>query len=133
LPFQLEAASKRQSEDPSENQYVQVTQNTRLNNRVLDLRTPSNQAIMRLKSKFSNSFRNFLNDESFVEINTPKLVGGAVEGGAEVFKLDYYDQKACLAQSPQLYKQMCLLGDLDKVYEFGPAFRAEDSHTSKHL
>jgi aspartyl-tRNA synthetase len=133
LPFQLDAASKRQTEETEENKYVSVTQNTRLNNRVLDLRVPANQAIMRIKSKFSNYFRDFLNDRSFVEINTPKIVGGTTEGGAEAFKVNYYGKDACLAQSPQFYKQMALLGDFDKVYEFGPAYRAEESHTSKHL
>ena len=78
---------------------------TRLDNRVIDLRTPANQAIFRLQSAVCQLFREALLKESFVEIHTPKLIGGASEGGASVFKLSYMGQPACLAQSPQLYKQ----------------------------
>jgi aspartyl-tRNA synthetase len=69
----------------------------------------------------------------FVEIHSPKLIGGSSEGGANVFKLKYFNQDACLAQSPQLYKQMALCGDLQRVFEIGPVFRAEDSNTNRHL
>jgi aspartyl-tRNA synthetase len=68
-----------------------------------------------------------------VEIHSPKLIGGTSEGGANVFKLEYFGQPACLAQSPQLYKQMALCGDLGRVFEIGPVFRAEHSYTNRHL
>ncbi|MDA9080600.1 hypothetical protein N9M16_04140 [Candidatus Dependentiae bacterium] len=68
-----------------------------------------------------------------MEIHTPKLIGGASEGGASVFKLDYMGQSACLAQSPQLYKQMAVESDLERVFEIGPVFRAENSNTHRHL
>ena len=61
--------------------------------------------------------------EGFQEIHTPKLIGGASEGGAAVFKLQYFGQPSCLAQSPQLYKQMAVMGGLDRVFEVGPVFR----------
>ena len=68
----------------------------------------------------------------FVEIQTPKLIAGASEGGSEVFKLKYFGRDACLAQSPQLYKQMCAAGaDFGKVFEIGPVFRAENSNTHR--
>lgn len=69
----------------------------------------------------------------FVEIHSPKLIGGASEGGANVFQLKYFEQDACLAQSPQLYKQMALCADLQRVFEVGPVFRAENSNTNRHL
>jgi aspartyl/asparaginyl-tRNA synthetase len=69
-----------------------------------------------------------------VEIHSPKLLGGASEGGANVFKLKYFGQDACLAQSPQFYKQMtAACGDFERVFEIGPVFRAEDSNTHRHL
>jgi aspartyl-tRNA synthetase len=70
----------------------------------------------------------------FVEIQTPKLVGGASEGGSAVFRLEYFGEPACLAQSPQLYKQMCAAcSDFERVFEIGPVFRAESSNTHRHL
>lgn len=69
----------------------------------------------------------------FIEIHSPKMIGGSSEGGANVFKFKYFNTDACLAQSPQLYKQMALCGDFDRVFEIGPVFRAEDSNTNRHL
>jgi len=110
-----------------------VKQDVRLNNRIIDLRVPTNQAIMRLQSGVCNIYRTFLYTKDFVEIHTPKLIGGSSEGGANVFKLKYFEQDACMAQSPQLYKQMALCGDLQRVFEIGPVFRAENSNTNRHL
>lgn len=78
-------------------------------------------------------FRQFLLSEDFVEIHTPKLIAGSSEGGASVFKLDYLGKPACLAQSPQLHKQMAICGDFGRVFEIGAVFRAEDSFTHRHL
>jgi aspartyl-tRNA synthetase len=78
-------------------------------------------------------FRQVLLSEGFVGIHTPKLIGGSSEGGAAVFKLDYNGQAACLAQSPQLHKQMAVCGGFGRVFEVGPVFRAEDSDTHRHL
>lgn len=70
----------------------------------------------------------------FTEIQTPKLVGGASEGGSAVFRLDYFGEPACLAQSPQLFKQMCAAcSDFERVFEIGPVFRAESSNTHRTL
>lgn len=77
---------------------------TRLDHRVIDLRTPAKQAIFKVQSGVSQLFREFLVDRNFIEIRTPKLIGGASEGGTNVFKLQYFNKPACLAQSPQLYK-----------------------------
>ncbi|XP_039850983.1 aspartate--tRNA ligase 2, cytoplasmic-like [Panicum virgatum] len=78
-------------------------------------------------------FREFLLSESFVGIHTPKLIQGSSEGGASVFNLLYNGQPACLGQSPQLHKQMAICGGFERVFEIGPVFRAENSHTHKHL
>ena len=79
---------------------VVVGQDIRLNNRIIDLRVPSNQALMRLQSGVCFLFRDFLYGRGFTEIHSPKLIGGTSEGGSNVFRLDYFGQEACLAQSP---------------------------------
>eukprot|EP01059_Diplonema_ambulator_P030836 TRINITY_DN5447_c0_g1_i1.p1 TRINITY_DN5447_c0_g1~~TRINITY_DN5447_c0_g1_i1.p1 ORF type:complete len:621 (+),score=283.73 TRINITY_DN5447_c0_g1_i1:39-1865(+) len=126
LPFQVaDAAGLTEG--------ISVDDDTRLKTRWLDMRTPANQAIWRLKSKVCQYFREYLTGDQFVEIQTPKIIPAASEGGASVFKLGYFGKQAYLAQSPQLYKQMVLQGDLNRVFEVGPVFRAEDSNTHRHL
>lgn len=111
-----------------------VSQVVRLNNRWIDMRTPANQAIFRLSSGVCTLFREALLVKGFVEIQTPKLLAGASEGGSEVFTTTYFGKPACLAQSPQLYKQMAAAcSDLERVFEIGPVFRAENSQTHRHL
>jgi aspartyl-tRNA synthetase len=137
LPFEVidaarSAAVIAQAAEKGE-QYVTVAQDTRLDNRVVDLRTPANQAIFKVQSAVTQLFRESLLSEGFVEIHTPKLLGGASEGGAAVFRTDYLGRPACLAQSPQFYKQMAVCGDLARVFEIGPVFRAEKSDTHRHL
>ena len=97
---------------------------TRLDNRVIDLRTTAKQAIFRISSGVCQLFREYLTNNDFVEIHTPKLIAGSSEDGANVFALQYFGKKSCLAQSPQLYKQMCVMGDFQRVFEIGPVFRA---------
>ncbi|XP_028779365.1 aspartate--tRNA ligase 2, cytoplasmic [Neltuma alba] len=137
LPINIEDAARSEIEIEKAlqagEQLVRVNQDTRLNHRVLDLRTPANQGIFRIQSQVVNVFRQFLSSEGFVEIHTPKLISGSSEGGAAVFRLDYKGQPACLAQSPQLHKQMSICGDFGRVFEIGPVFRAEDSFTHRHL
>ncbi|KIW87010.1 aspartate-tRNA(Asn) ligase [Cladophialophora bantiana CBS 173.52] len=110
-----------------------ISDRIRLSNRILDLRTPSTQAIFRVQSAVCRTFRRYLDDRGFLEIHTPKLQGGATEGGADVFKLDYFGRPAILAQSPQLAKQMCISADFPCVFEVGPVFRAENSNTPRHM
>lgn len=137
LPINIEDAARSEAEIEKAlqagEQLVRVNQDTRLNYRVLDTRTPANQGIFRIQSQISNIFRQFLLGLDFVEIHTPKTIGGSSEGGASVFKFDYKGQPACLAQSPQLHKQMAICGDFGRVFEIGPVFRAEDSYTHRHL
>ncbi|KAL7202814.1 hypothetical protein ACSBR1_034309 [Camellia fascicularis] len=137
LPINIEDAARGEIEIEKAlqagKQLVRVNQDTRLNFRVLDLRTPANQGIFRVQCQVENIFRQFLLADGFVGIHTPKLIGGSSEGGSAVFKLDYKGQPACLAQSPQLHKQLAICGDFGRVFEIGPVFRAEDSYTHRHL
>lgn len=104
----------------------------RLDARALDLRNPKTAAIFRLRSAGLRVIRDTLRSEGFIEVNTPKIIGSASEGGANLFGFDYFKRKGYLAQSPQLYKEQLTLG-LDRVFEIGPYFRAENSHTVRHL
>ena len=124
---------KEEKEKEKEKKEIVVKMNTRLDNRVMDLRVPTTQALFKLQGGVCHLFREYLDKLGFVEIHTPKLIGGASEGGSNVFKFNYFGQEACLAQSPQLYKQMCIIADFKGVYEVGAVFRAENSMTSRHL
>eukprot|EP00947_MAST-08B_sp_MAST-8B-sp1_P002162 g2162.t1 len=113
---------------------IQVGLSTLLDHRTIDLRVPANQGIIRIRSGVMQLFREFLHKRGFCEVSTPKILGGSSEGGSECFGLDYFGQEACLAQSPQLYKQMtAACSGLEKVFEIGPVFRAEKSLTRRHL
>lgn len=105
---------------------------TRLDYRFLDLRREENNLFFRCETLLEHAFREYCVNNNFIEIHTPKIAAGAAESGAEVFKIDYFGQTACLSQSPQFYKQMAMAAGFDKVFEIGPAFRAENSHTSYH-
>merc|ERR1712127_628817 len=87
----------------------------------------------RLEAGVCSLFRETLAKKGFVEIHTPKIISAASEGGANVFKVSYFKGSAFLAQSPQLYKQMAIAADFDRVYTVGGVFRAEDSNTHRHL
>ncbi|KAJ1610290.1 aspartate-tRNA ligase [Cryptosporidium canis] len=132
LPFQLKDANRIET-DEEDSTIIKVLQDVRLDNRVLDLRTYLSQAIFRIQSEVCRLIREFLLEMEFVEIHTPKILPGASESGATVFKVDYFSNTACLAQSPQLHKQMSICGDLERVFEIGPVFRAENSNTHRHL
>lgn len=128
LPYSLEDASRGEGEEGPK-----VNFDTRLNARWLDLRTPATNAVFRIQSRVCQYFREYLLDNEFVEIHVPKIVNTASEGGANVFKLQYFQRAAYLAQSPQLHKQITIQGDLPRVFEVGPVFRAENSNTHRHL
>lgn len=100
--------------------------------RALNLRNLQEQKIFKIRASLNRYIREYLQEHEFVEIQTPKLLAEATEGGAEVFKLDYFGKQATLAQSPQFYKQM-MVGAFERVYEIGPTFRAEPSATTRHI
>ena len=112
---------------------VNVELSTRLDNRFMDLRRPHVNAMFRLRGKVLQFGREHLISEGFFETHTPKIVATATEGGADLFPMQFYDRPAFLNQSPQLFKQLCMSGGLERVFEIGPAFRAEQSDTYRHL
>ena len=105
---------------------------TLFENRVVGLRNIQEQKIFKIRSDLNRYIREFLNSKDFIEIQTPKLIAAATEGGSEVFKLDYFGKEAFLAQSPQFYKQI-MVGVFERVFEIGPAYRAEPSATTRHV
>ena len=105
---------------------------TRLDYRWIDLRTEKNLLMFRVQTCFVGAMRQYLLENNFIEIHTPKLIGAASESGADVFELKYFDRKAYLAQSPQFYKQMAMAAGFERIFETGPVFRAEKSFTNKH-
>lgn len=135
LPFNIEDAARNTSAATSDADALQLTvlRDQRLDFRWIDLRTPANQGIMRIQSAVGQFFREFLIQEGFTEIHSPKIIGAASESGASVFKLGYFGDDAFLAQSPQLYKQMAICADMKRVFEIAPVFRAENSNTHRHL
>jgi aspartyl-tRNA synthetase len=104
----------------------------RLDARALDLCQEENTAVFKVQHTALEAIRNFLFERGFVEVHTPRIIASATEGGAALFSVEYFDRKAFLAQSPQLYKEQLVLS-LEKVFEVGPFFRAEESHTRRHL
>jgi len=105
----------------------------RLNERFADLRRHDIRAIFIVKNEVLNGIRDYLDQNNFIEVHTPKIVAAGAEGGASLFSLEYFGQKAYLAQSPQLFKQTLMATGLDRVYEISPAFRAEKSDTIRHM
>ena len=105
---------------------------TRLDLRAVDLRRPYLQSIFNIRYSVLNSCREFLRQEGFIEVNTPKIIATATEGGATLFPIFYYDREAFLTQSPQLYKEQLTMA-FENVFEIGPIFRAEPSRTNRHL
>lgn len=111
---------------------VESNLDTRLDSRALDLRNPKVLNIFVLRSGVLRTIRDFFSEHYFIEVNTPKIIGSASEGGSNLFSFDYFKRKGYLAQSPQLYKEQLILS-LDRVFEIAPYFRAENSHTLRHL
>jgi len=105
----------------------------RLDYRWVDLRSNKNSLMVEVSSFFFEKLREFCIQNNFIQIHTPKILGVASEGGANVFEVKYFDRKAYLAQSPQFHKQMAIASDIERVFSIGPAFRAEKSYTTRHL
>ena len=104
----------------------------RIDWRYLDLRRPDRRLIFEVQTTAEHAMRDYWRKEGFIELHSPKLMGSASESGAELFKVDYFDRIAYLAQSPQFYKQMAMAAGFGKVFEVGPVFRANPSFTSRH-
>lgn len=134
VPLEIRVLNRAESPlplDPSEK--VPADLDTRLDNRFLDLRRPKITALFKLRSEMLRAVRDTFYREGFIEVNTPKLVASATEGGTELFPLSYFEREAFLSQSPQLYKQMLMAAGFERVFEIGPIFRAEEHNTRRHL
>ena len=112
---------------------VETDMDTRFNSRFLDLRKPEIGRIFQAKPAILWGIRNFLMSQGFTEVQTPKTVSAATEGGAELFHVKYFEKNIFLNQSPQLYKEMLVASGVERVFEVGPAFRAEEHNTPRHL
>ena len=134
VPKRVEVLSEAKPELPLDvTGRVPANLDTRLDARFMDLRSERVKQIFLLRARVLKLAREFLDARGFVEINTPKIVSTATEGGAALFPISYFEKEAFLNQSPQLYKQMMMASGFDAVYEIGPIFRAEEHDTTKHL
>ena len=133
IPSNVEVTSVSDKELPFNYKDLNgVNLDTRLDYRFIDLRNDKNMLIFKIQSVLVKYLREYLYNNKFTEIHTPKLIGAASESGSEVFEVKYFDRKAYLAQSPQFYKQMAMASGFGKIFEVAPCFRAENSNTSKH-
>jgi aspartyl-tRNA synthetase len=134
IPKVIEVLNEAEAPLPLEvTEKVPAELDTRLDHRYMDLRKPRIQAIFRIRHQVMQSVRKFLCEEGFIEVHTPKIVSTATEGGTELFPISYFEKEAFLNQSPQLYKQVLMASGLERVFEIGPIFRAEEHNTTRHL
>ena len=112
---------------------INASLEVQLDNRVISLRKPKVRAIFKIQEEIEEAFRNYLKNRGFSQIHTPKIIDSSTEGGSEMFTVDYYGNRAFLAQSPQFYKQMMVGAGFERVFEIGHAYRAEPHNTWRHL
>lgn len=132
IPSSIEVTSKAAELPFNYKDLNNVNLDTRLDYRFIDLRNEKNSLIFKVQSTLVKYMREYLYNNNFTEIHTPKIIGAASESGSEVFEVKYFDTKAYLAQSPQFYKQMAMASGLDRIFEVAPVFRAENSNTNRH-
>jgi len=133
-PIKIEVIAKTQAPAPLDiSGKIESNLDVRLDWRVIDLRRRENLAIFQIQSKLVEGMVEYLTKNGYLQVFTPCLLGGTSEGGAEVFKTDYFGKEAFLRQDPQLHRQLCIAAGFDKVYDLGPNWRAELSHTPRHL
>ncbi len=133
IPSKIEVTSINTDELPFNFKDLDnVNLDTRIDNRYIDLRNEKNMKIFQIQSCLVRYMREYLYNNDFTEIHSPKLIGAASESGSEVFEVKYFDRKAYLAQSPQFYKQMAMAAGFSRVFEVAPCFRAENSNTNRH-
>ena len=132
IPSKIEVTSKAEALPFDFNNLDGVNIDTRMDFRWLDLRNEKNMLVRQVESCFVEAMREFLYENKFTEIHTPKLIGAASESGSSVFEVKYFDRAAYLAQSPQFYKQMAMAAGMNRIFEVAPCFRAENSNTNRH-
>ena len=134
VPSQIEVMSKAATPLPLDPRGVTpAALDTRLQWRSLELRRPESAAIFKVENAVVEGFEQYLQANSFLRTFTPSIIGGVSEGGSEVFKLDFYGRPAFLRQDPQLHRQLTIAGGFDRIYDLGTNWRAELSHTPRHL
>src|SRR3989344_3054798 len=134
IPEKLELVSKAHAPIPLDlSGKIKSDLSVRLDYRFLDLRNPRSLAIFKIRSKMFKLITDYYDSQGFTAIQTPKITSAGVESGAELFPVVYFDKEAFLSQSPQVYKQMMVCAGFERVYEIAPVFRAEKSHTTRHL
>lgn len=134
IPEKIRTINKSQTPLPLDPRGVTpVNMDTRLDWRSLDLRKKENQAIFIIQAKLQEGMEDFLKKQGFIRVWTPSLLGGAAEGGSEVFQTPYFGKQAYLRQDPQLHRQLLIAAGFDKLYDLGPSWRAELSDTPNHL
>ncbi len=134
IPSSIEVISKSATPLPLDPRGItKANLDTRLDWRVLDLRSERSSAIIQIQSKVVEGMEEFLRKNGFLQVFTPCIIGGISEGGADVFPVVYFDKQAFLRQDPQLHRQLTILAGYDKIFDLGPSWRAEPSHTTKHL
>lgn len=134
IPDEIELLNEAESPLPLDTTgKVDAELDTRLDSRFIDLRRSRTNAIFRIRHEVLHAVRNYLAKEGFLETSSPKVVATATEGGTALFPITYFDREAFLNQSPQLFKQILMSGGMDRVFEIGPIFRAEEHDTRRHL
>ncbi len=134
IPYEIDVLNRAESPLPLDvTGKVRAELDTRLDARFIDVRLPRTRAIFMIRAEMLRAVRDFLVSREFIEIQTPKMVATATEGGTQLFPIAYFEREAFLNQSPQLYKQMMMAAALERVFEIGPIFRAEEHDTRKHL
>ena len=128
IPIDINVISVAEPSPIEENANI----DTKLDYRFIDLRSNRNTNIFKIQSTLVKYMREYLYNNGFMEIHTPKLIGTASESGSEVFEVKYFNRSAYLAQSPQFYKQMAMASGFERIFEVGPCFRAENSNTNRH-
>ena len=132
IPTEIEVTSLAENIPFDFNNLDGVNIDTRLDYRWIDLRNEKNMLARQVESCMIQAMREYLYQNDFTEIHTPKLIGTASESGSSVFEVKYFDRSAYLAQSPQFYKQMAMAAGMSKIFEIAPCFRAENSNTNRH-
>ena len=132
IPTNIEVTSLAENLPFDFNNLEGVNIDTRMDYRWIDLRNEKNMLVRQVESCFVEAMREFLYENRFTEIHTPKLIGAASESGSSVFEVKYFDRAAYLAQSPQFYKQMAMAAGMNRIFEVAPCFRAENSNTNRH-
>lgn len=134
IPEQINVLSKAMTPLPLDPSWkVPAEFDTRLDNRFLDMRRPEVTSIFKIRNVLNRATRGYMESQGFIEFYPPLIVAAGAEGGAELFPISYFDKEAFLTQSAQLYKQYAVAAGMEKVYQIAPCWRAEESHTSRHL